>query len=90
MIIADMDLDSEDLDFIWKNQRDYLIDMVRDSRFPRTAMARLFDVVRQDADDFVLVGKLAMSHPDPGVRADATAEMLSLLPLELVKTHLWR
>ena len=85
-----IELDDDVLDFMWKCQRDELIDMVRHSWLPPRVMRSLFDLVRPEGGMLIHLARLSMSHPNAEVRAMATVELCAFVPVDRISRFLWR
>lgn len=85
-----VDLDDDVLAFMWKFQRDELVDMVRQSWLPPHVMRSLFDLVRPEGGVLIHLARLSMSHPNAEVRAMAVVELCAFVPVEGLNRFLWR
>jgi hypothetical protein len=82
-------LSQDTISYMAKYQRSDLLEMVKSSWFPPHVMQYVFDVFRPETGVFLHVAKLCMSHPDPEVRAMATAEILPLTGVSRLDRLLW-
>jgi hypothetical protein len=83
------ELDTEMIEFLFKNKREDLISMVRKSCLPLDVMRLVFDVVRPEGGLVIHIARLSMSHPDAEVRAMATVELCAFTPVAALGRFLW-
>jgi hypothetical protein len=84
-----VEMNAEVVAFMYKNKRDELLNMIKDSWLKPSAMEAVFDSCRHDGGMLIHVSKMCASHPDPEVRAMGISELLAFMPIDQIWKYFW-